>query len=672
MDSKKSVFRKPVSPLSLIVLFVSFACFAGFYGYKFYIEYQDALIDAGVFPQRGGSFWRRDPAPNNLVTTPAQITLHAPSIPNFPPSLYDGPSPNILPPTVETPDCLVSDFDWVDFQLVKTQTDEEKQKLFGSNFVYSAAKGKPGGACADWIIGVDPFPGEVDSWGIKFYALHTQTQEVLFVPNLSFFREGTSWVTEISQTPELCSAVCLRYPRDFAQPFRFSGLTNNFFKDFKGKYQGRVFKTEANGLIKVWSSIGIHPDTKVDAGQTKKHLVGDFGFKEGADPSLGKFFWPNGIPENFRRIVNTDVEALNSLVLKFSEKIKAENLKAKIPLAEFTYFECTKDLDSKRDTQRRWQEFVSLELISKSKPMKEFSDFFYMPPPEEIEKKYETYKYLSGEAKKFEKENATPCKPGGSLIPQNSGGGVPFTKSAWLYNCLQDISKEDFFKAVPIVYLKVDDLYLVCENLLHSTRFNTFFAEPIIYVYSSQIQEIEIREGRPNLFSVTKPNAAQGYWRVENRSDGTLWDLLNKVKVPYLFWEGHAPAPLQTAPNFGFKVKTQHLKEFFDRILPRLGLQGQEIQDFQKFWIPELNKFNVNEWLLSFLPQSDTEKFAPLSIEPKPATLIRVFMDFQPMPENKFWQPQHFNDFQTPIRKGLTVVEWGGTRRHYEKPSGNQ
>ena len=107
------------------------------------------------------------------------------------------------------------------------------------------------------------------------------------------------------------------------------------------------------------------------------------------------------------------------------------------------------------------------------------------------------------------------------------------------------------------------------------------------------------------------------------------------------------------------------LETFFDTTLERLGLVSREVQDFKKFWIPELKRFPVDQWLLSFLPQSDIEKYAPLSIEPKPDTLIRVFMDFQPLPRTKTWQRQHLSNFNPPIRQGLTVVEWGGTKRRY-------
>jgi hypothetical protein len=666
MDSKKSVFRKPVSPLSLIVLFVSFACFAGFYGYKFYIEYQDALIDAGVFPQRAGSFWRRDPAPNNLVTAPAQITLPAPTIPNFPPSLYDGPAPTAVPPTVETPDCLVSDFDWILFEGSTDKTQTENTKNFGSPLIALTATGKPSGPCAEWILGVTEWSTGVGEYGIKYYASHVKSQEILFVPNLSFFFESDPpTISEISQPKEQCSSICLRDHPSFSQPFKLTGLTYKFFKDFKENYKGRVFKIEENAMVKTWMSLGAYPKPYEDWGQKKGLSIGEFGFRESPDPSKGFFYWPNGISEYFQRVSSPDLDPARTHIAEFSEKIKQQNLLAKIPMAEFTRFECTFIEESKRDASVARQNFVSPQNIQKSKILDPASKGIYLPPQDQLEGRYENYKQLSEDAKKFEKENGKPCKPGTSLNSSSYEGDLMNPKSAWLYNCYQDISKEDFMKSIPMVYLKVDDLHVVCENLLHNTRFSSFFAEPIIYVYSKKPQELTLAEGRPNLFMITRPQAHQGFWRVETKADGTLWDIINKINVPYLFWEGLTPAPLQTAPSFGFQVESKNLETFFDTTLVRLGLVSREVQDFKKFWIPELKRFPVDQWLLSFLPQEHIEKFAPLNIEPRPDTLIRVFMDFQPLPRLETWQPQHFSDFKTPIRQGLTVVEWGGTKRRY-------
>ncbi|MBU4348141.1 hypothetical protein KJ671_01375 [Patescibacteria group bacterium] len=54
------------------------------------------------------------------------------------------------------------------------------------------------------------------------------------------------------------------------------------------------------------------------------------------------------------------------------------------------------------------------------------------------------------------------------------------------------------------------------------------------------------------------------------------------------------------------------------------------------------------------------EQIAPLDINPKPDTVIRVLMDFSPL--DKMADFEGF-EIKTPERKGFTVVEWGGVLR---------
>jgi hypothetical protein len=51
---------------------------------------------------------------------------------------------------------------------------------------------------------------------------------------------------------------------------------------------------------------------------------------------------------------------------------------------------------------------------------------------------------------------------------------------------------------------------------------------------------------------------------------------------------------------------------------------------------------------------------APLTISPRPDTVIRVFMDYQVLA-----QPIKVKEqlIKTPARRGFTVVEWGGAIR---------
>ena len=63
------------------------------------------------------------------------------------------------------------------------------------------------------------------------------------------------------------------------------------------------------------------------------------------------------------------------------------------------------------------------------------------------------------------------------------------------------------------------------------------------------------------------------------------------------------------------------------KTLEELSLNVQARTDFITYWLPSLNKHKF--MALRFLPQHEYETAAPLTIEPKPDVVTRVFMLFK-------------------------------------------
>ena len=86
-----------------------------------------------------------------------------------------------------------------------------------------------------------------------------------------------------------------------------------------------------------------------------------------------------------------------------------------------------------------------------------------------------------------------------------------------------------------------------------------------------------------------------------------------------------------------------------------MGLIPKEYNEFIVYWLPlmENNKYN----LISFQGENYDEN-ARLEIEPKPDSILRVFMAYKPLKEYKEVEEQEIIPFE---RKGFTVIEWGGT-----------
>ena len=90
------------------------------------------------------------------------------------------------------------------------------------------------------------------------------------------------------------------------------------------------------------------------------------------------------------------------------------------------------------------------------------------------------------------------------------------------------------------------------------------------------------------------------------------------------------------------------------------GLTPREANEFIIYWLPLMqeNPYNV----ISFQTEAYTST-ALLDVTPAPDSTIRIMMAYYPSDEAVEILPQRF---ETPVREGFTVVEWGGSR--VEKP----
>ena len=135
-----------------------------------------------------------------------------------------------------------------------------------------------------------------------------------------------------------------------------------------------------------------------------------------------------------------------------------------------------------------------------------------------------------------------------------------------------------------------------------------------------------------------------------------LTNLADGKSYPYLFWEGRGG--LYQTPDKGFVVAQSGVHELLENKLSLAGLNEKERADFESFWEPKMQ--GAPYYFVTFMGNNVMDEIAPLTVTPKPDTVIRVLMDFKPLE-----QPisvQGYN-IRTPERKGFTVVEWGGVLR---------
>ncbi len=175
--------------------------------------------------------------------------------------------------------------------------------------------------------------------------------------------------------------------------------------------------------------------------------------------------------------------------------------------------------------------------------------------------------------------------------------------------------------------------------------------KPVIYLYPMQTTPVTVRVGAE--VTVSEPVYGKG-WSVVAQPDGTLTTSVGEV-VRSLYWEGkgHGEYPKITV---GTVVATVDVEQRIRTDLATMGLNSKEAQDFLDFWLPRMPQTPYVR--LTWFTTAQMNQLAPLTITPRPQTLLRVFLDFEGQ-ETALTTvaPQQL---QRTERRGFTVVEWGG------------
>ncbi|MBI5531036.1 MAG: type II secretion system protein [Candidatus Doudnabacteria bacterium] len=188
-----------------------------------------------------------------------------------------------------------------------------------------------------------------------------------------------------------------------------------------------------------------------------------------------------------------------------------------------------------------------------------------------------------------------------------------------------------------------------------SSSFTTFYpGKPVIYLYPTYAQNVTVKVF-PKTITDSVPAYGDG-WKVFAHPNGRLTNLSDGQTYPYLFWDGISGKPTVNT-NKGFVVKEADIKSFLADSLKKQGLIENEANEFIEYWAPLMS--GKPYVYVYFMPQPDYDKLVPMEIEPKPETLIRVYMLFKKLETYVEVQPQEFNP---PKRRGFTAVEWGGDR----------
>jgi len=194
---------------------------------------------------------------------------------------------------------------------------------------------------------------------------------------------------------------------------------------------------------------------------------------------------------------------------------------------------------------------------------------------------------------------------------------------------------------------KVSNLKLVKHTKKELKHEYAEIKKPAIYLYPLKREKINVSLTINGEILRSTPAYKKG-WSVMVDSNGTIEDTYD-----YLFYENTLKTI--TLPKEGWIKEGHALDRWFDVLLPKLGFNIKEAEQFKAYWLKELDRdklYEIKCFSLPFLTQNMT-----LIIDPKPDILIRVIFHFKAIKEKyKIKNPTII----TPKRVGFHVLEWGG------------
>lgn len=181
-------------------------------------------------------------------------------------------------------------------------------------------------------------------------------------------------------------------------------------------------------------------------------------------------------------------------------------------------------------------------------------------------------------------------------------------------------------------------------------------SKPAIYFYPPNDTVLSVKLNPAGYLTYSDPlyDPIIGWKNFIAHPDGSL--TYDNKQYPYLFYE----AELKEFPidkTTGYVVAGTDLVSYFKQILPTLGLNEKETNDFIDYWMHRLSVAQPY-YFIHFLSNEQIEAIEPIDISQTPDTEIRIRTYFKPLEYPISVKQQVLP--KSPARRGFTLVEWGG------------
>lgn len=216
---------------------------------------------------------------------------------------------------------------------------------------------------------------------------------------------------------------------------------------------------------------------------------------------------------------------------------------------------------------------------------------------------------------------------------------------------------DDYQKGVTVICTEVQFIPFKNSDGSTGSGGTIVMRKPVVYLYPQTVQTVTVGLEVDGQLTTTYPRIAKDHsWTVKAGPTGELFDPQTEKRYPYLFWEAQRNTAFTIDTTQAFCVSSKDAEKFLEDAAHKFALNEKERTDFVTYWLPALenNKYS----LVQFLSAQEYDRYASMTISPKPDCVNRLFMIFQgvnaPVKTGSPALPQL-------DRRGFTVIEWGGT-----------
>lgn len=196
----------------------------------------------------------------------------------------------------------------------------------------------------------------------------------------------------------------------------------------------------------------------------------------------------------------------------------------------------------------------------------------------------------------------------------------------------------------------------------------TTHCKPAIYLYPKEKTLVNVKVKTKYLTYTDPVYQSETGWNViayptgEMINTGKNEDSLGNLNsldgsFDYLYYESKAPDKLIKKPTKGFVVEYEQLENLYSEILPKLGLNQTQTNDFISYWKKALHYSPY--YFVGIMDQENINSIEPLEINPKPDLVNRVRIYFEKLDRPIEVSAPTLTNYQQPVTS-YHVVEWGG------------